>query len=79
LVVDALVLSRTKAPDSGGCRFCGVLVRALDTFFEGWRVARQRVFLDVKEKGSIKVGIDQEKWKGEAVEIYSASGRKILL
>jgi hypothetical protein len=76
LVIDALALSRTKAPDSGGCRFCGVLVRALDLFFEDWRKIRERVYVDLREKGSIKVGLDQEKRKGQAVEIYSAPGRK---
>jgi hypothetical protein len=34
-----------------------------------------RIFVDLQEKGSIKVGVDGEKWKGEAVELYATSGR----
>jgi len=74
LVLDALSLAKTKDPKEGGCRFCGVLVQALDAFFEEWRGVRQRVSVDLKEKGTIKVGIDGEKWKRELVEIYAGSG-----
>jgi hypothetical protein len=74
LVLDALSLARTKDTKEGGCRFCGVLVQALDAFFEDWRGVRQRVSVDVQEKGSIKVGIDGERWKCELVEIYAGSG-----
>lgn len=79
LVLDALALQRTKAPSDGGCRFCAVLIRALDAFFEGWRRCRSRVTLDIKEKGSIKVGVDGEEWKGELVEIHAGSGRILFL
>ena len=74
LVLDALSLARTKDSKEGGCRFCDILVQALDAFFEDWRGVRQRVCVDVKEKGTIKVGIDGERWKRELVEIYAASG-----
>ncbi|KAF2690681.1 HET-domain-containing protein [Lentithecium fluviatile CBS 122367] len=76
LVLDALSLAKTKDPKEGGCRFCGVLVQALDAFFENWRGVRQRVCVDLKEKGSIKVGIDGEEWKRELVEIYAGSASR---
>ena len=78
LVLDSSNLSKTKAPAEGGCRFCGLLVQALDAFFDGWRGSRQRVNLDLKEKGSIKVGIDGERWNGELIEIYADAGRTSL-
>src|SRR4051794_38571381 len=71
LVLDSFNLPKTKAPVEGGCRFCGLLVQALDAFFEGWRGSRRRVNLDLKEKGSIKVGVDGERWNDELVEIYA--------
>jgi hypothetical protein len=76
LVLDAFELSRTKAPIDKGCRFCDVVVQALDTFCGDWRGARRRIVVDIKEKGVIRVNVDGEKWKGEAVEIYAASGRE---
>ncbi|KAF2466903.1 HET-domain-containing protein [Lindgomyces ingoldianus] len=76
LVLDPLSLERTKAPIDGGCRFCHVLVLALDGFFEGWRGCRQRIIVDLKEKGNIKVGSEGEKWKGEQVEIYARSASR---
>jgi hypothetical protein len=75
LVLDALALARTKSTDCGGCRFCNVLVQTLDAFFQKWRGARCRVNVSLKEKGTIKVSIDDERWKGEIVEIYAGSGR----
>jgi hypothetical protein len=78
LVLDPLSLSRTRLPSDGGCRYCAVLVSALDTFFEGWRSVRQKILLDLKEKSSIKVSIEVEKWCHEAVEIYAGSGRDIF-
>ena len=78
LVLDALDLGKTKDPKEGGCRFCGVLVQALDAFLEDWRGTRQRVLIDIKEKGTVKVGIDGDKWKREQVEIYTGSGRRLL-
>jgi hypothetical protein len=74
LVLDALTLARTKDSKEGGCRFCGTIVQALDAFFEEWRGTRQRITLDLKERGTIKLGIDGEKWKREHVEIYAGSG-----
>ncbi|KAF2732410.1 HET-domain-containing protein [Polyplosphaeria fusca] len=76
LVLDALALHRVKAPTDGGCRFCGVLVQALDAFFEGWRGCRGRVTVDLKEKASIRVGMEGEKWKGDSVEIYAGSASR---
>ena len=71
LVLDAFALSRSAVPKDGGCRFCYVLCQALDAFFEDWRGTRQRINVDIKEKGTITVGLDQEKWKGELVKIYA--------
>jgi hypothetical protein len=78
LVLDATVLSKIKDTKEGGCRFCDVLVQALDVFFEDWRGTRQRVCIDIKEKGSIKVGIDGERWRRDLVEIYAGSGTYLL-
>lgn len=75
LVIDGLSLSRTKDVSHRGCRFCNVLIQALDVFFDGWRGARGRVQIDIREKGTIKVSIDDERWRGEAIEIYAGSGR----
>ena len=75
LVLDALLLTRTRAADCGGCRFCNVLVHTLDAFFAKWRGVRSRVNVSLKEKASIKVSMDGERWKGEVVEIYAGSGR----
>jgi hypothetical protein len=75
LVLDALSLSRIKSPAEGGCRFCYVLIQALDAFFDDWRGSRQRINVDLKEKGSIKVGIDGVNWKGQLVEIFAGAGR----
>jgi hypothetical protein len=75
LVLDALMLARTRSTDCGGCRFCNVLVQTLDAFFKRWRGVRCRVNVHLKEKGTIKVSIDDERWKREVVEIYAASGR----
>ena len=75
LVVDGLTLSQTKDVSNRGCRFCNVLVQALDAFFEKWRDSRVRVNVDIKEKSTIKLSIDGERWKGEMIEIYAGSGR----
>lgn len=72
LVLDAFIVSRTATPKEGGCRFCYALCQALDAFFEDWRNTRQRINVDIEEKGAIMVGLDQEKWKGELVKIYAA-------
>ncbi|ORY00101.1 heterokaryon incompatibility protein-domain-containing protein [Clohesyomyces aquaticus] len=76
LVLDALSLQRTRAPTDGGCRFCGVLIHALDHFFEGWRECRERITVDIREKRSIKVELDGEKWKSELIEIYAGSAAR---
>ncbi|KAF1833342.1 HET-domain-containing protein [Decorospora gaudefroyi] len=73
LVLDALSLSKTK---QGTCRFCHVLTLVLDAFFEGWRGARVRVNVDLKEKATIKVSLDEERWKQETVEIYAGSATR---
>ena len=75
LVLDALILSKTKDVARGGCRFCNVLILVLDALFEKWRGARIRINVDLKEKGTIKVSLDGERWKDETVEIYAGSGR----
>ncbi|KAF2662188.1 HET-domain-containing protein [Lophiostoma macrostomum CBS 122681] len=76
LVLDPLSLSRTKLPSDGGCRYCALLKSALDTFFEGWRNIRQKILMDLKEKASINVSIEAEKWGHEAVEIYARSASR---
>ena len=73
LVLDALSLSKTK---ENGCRFCNVLIVVLDAFFEKWRGARIRVNVDIKEKSTIKISLDGERWKDEIAEIYAGSGRR---
>ena len=75
LVLDALALSSIKPTARGGCRFCIVLVQALDTFFGKWRGSRCRVNLYIKEKGTIKVSLDGAQWAKQMVEIYAGSGR----
>lgn len=74
LTLDSLALSGTKDVSNRGCRFCNVLIPALDAFFEGWRGSRARVTVDIKEKGTIKISFDGEHWKDELIEIYAGSG-----
>jgi hypothetical protein len=74
LVIDALALSKTKDVAHRGCRFCNVLMQALDAYFEKWRGARVKLNVDLKERSTIKVSIDEEQWKGEIIEIYAGSG-----
>jgi hypothetical protein len=75
LVIDALTLSKTKDVVHRGCRFCNVLIQALDAFLEKWRGARVKINVELKEKATIKLSIDGEQWKGEIIEIYAGSGR----
>jgi hypothetical protein len=75
LVIDGLSLSKTKDVSNRGCRFCNVLIQGLDAFFGAWRGARARIHVDIKEKGTIKVSIDDERWNGEVIEIYAGSGK----
>lgn len=75
LVVDALSLSRVK---ESACRFCNVLVLVLDAFFSGWRGARIKVHVDIKEKGTIKITLGGERWKNEIAEIYAGPGRLLF-
>lgn len=76
LVIDALTLTRTKEVGKGGCRFCIVLVLALDAFFEKWRGARVRVHVEIKEKGTVRVSLDGARWKDEIVELYAGSASR---
>jgi hypothetical protein len=78
LVVDALILSNTKAAANGGCRFCNVLVQVLDAFFGKWRGSRCRANVKLEEKGTIKVSLDGAKWENQMVEIYAGSGRQYV-
>ncbi|KAK7179144.1 hypothetical protein DPSP01_012204 [Paraphaeosphaeria sporulosa] len=71
LVIDAFELSKLRLPKEGGCRFCNVLCQALDAFFGGWRGSRQRVNIEILEKGTIEIGLDQEAWRSEVVSIYT--------
>ncbi|KAH8695708.1 heterokaryon incompatibility protein-domain-containing protein [Phaeosphaeriaceae sp. PMI808] len=74
LVIDAAALSKTKDVSNRGCKFCNVLILALDAFFGKWRDAK--VFVELLEKGIIKVSIDSERWKGELIEIYAGSASR---
>ncbi|KAF2635917.1 HET-domain-containing protein [Massarina eburnea CBS 473.64] len=76
LVLDSSSLAKTKDTQEGGCRFCAVLCQALDAFSQGWRDTLQRVNVDLKEKGTIKVGLDANRWKGERIEIYAGSASR---
>ncbi|KAF2183407.1 HET-domain-containing protein [Zopfia rhizophila CBS 207.26] len=71
LVLDGLSLQKNHS-----CRFCGVLTQALDAFFEGWRGKRGRFTVDLTEKRSIKVRIDDGASKSEIVEIYAGSASR---
>lgn len=75
LVLDALALSRTPKSSRGSCRFCNALCQALDVFADGWRDTRQRINVDIEEKGTIRVGLDQKRWQGELIEMYNAKRR----
>jgi hypothetical protein len=79
LVIDALVLSKTKDVTRRGCRFCNVVIQALDAFFEKWRGARVRINVALREKATVKVSIDGERWRGEVIEIYAGSGRRSFI
>lgn len=76
LVIDALALSNVKPATNGRCRFCTVLVQALDAFFDAWRGARCRVNVNIREKGTIKVSLDGAQWTNRMIEIYAGSGRQ---
>lgn len=75
LVLDALILSNVKSTTGGGCRFCVILTKALDAYFEKWRGARCRVNVDIQEKGTIKLSLDGSLWIDRSLEIYAGSGR----
>lgn len=75
LVLDAFAFSKTPDVKQGGCRFCNVLLVALDAFFENWRGARARINVDIREKGTIKISLDGALWKDQTVEIYAGSGQ----
>ncbi|OAK96019.1 HET-domain-containing protein [Phaeosphaeriaceae sp. SRC1lsM3a] len=76
LVIDALTLSQTKDVSRKGCRFCNVLIQALDAFFEKWRGTRTKVNVEIVEKATVKVSMDGERWKGEIIEIYAGSASR---
>lgn len=78
LILDALALSNAKPATNGGCRFCTVLVQALDAFFEAWRGARCRVNVNIREKGTIRVSLDGVQWTNQMIEIYAGSGRQCI-
>ncbi|KAF2002670.1 HET-domain-containing protein [Amniculicola lignicola CBS 123094] len=76
LILDALQLQRTKETTDGGCRFCRVLIKALDNFFDDWKGFRGRIILGMKEKGTIKISIDGNTWRGKLIEIYAESASR---
>jgi hypothetical protein len=78
LVLDALVLANISSTTRGACRFCAVLVQALDAFVEKWRGTRCRVNVDIKEKETIKVSLDGAQCAKRAIEIYAGSGRRYV-
>ncbi|KAF1921850.1 heterokaryon incompatibility protein-domain-containing protein [Ampelomyces quisqualis] len=76
LIIDALSLSQTKDVTNRGCRFCNVLIQALDVFFENWRGARAKIHVEIVEKATIKVSIDEHRYTGEVIEIYAGSASR---
>ncbi|KAF2846282.1 HET-domain-containing protein [Plenodomus tracheiphilus IPT5] len=76
LVIDTFTLIKTKDASKGGCRFCIVLILALDAFLGNWRGARTKVNLELREKGTVKINLDGDRWKNEIVEIYAGSASR---
>ncbi|PVI07913.1 HET-domain-containing protein [Periconia macrospinosa] len=76
VVLDLFSLAKTKDTREGGCRFCNVLIQALDALSPGWRESFQKAFMNLNEKGTINIEIDSEKWKGEMIEIYAGSASR---
>lgn len=74
LVLDAVALSRSKKPNDGGCRFCNVISQALGGFYKSWDKTGQRIYVELQEKGTIKVALDGSSNREEAVELSAASG-----
>lgn len=77
IVLDLFGLARVKDVAEGGCRFCHVLVQALDALSAGWKGSSRKAFAHLTEKGTIKVEIDSDKWKGDLIEIYAGSGKRL--
>jgi hypothetical protein len=75
LMIDALALTKTKDVTRRGCRFCNVLIQSLDAFFEDWRGTGVRIGVDIRERATIKVSIDNDRRRGEIIEIYAGSCR----
>jgi hypothetical protein len=61
------------------CRFCAVLVAALEAVVDGWNDKKKQMrslVLEIKWKGTIRILLPAEK---EVVEIYGGLGESILL
>jgi hypothetical protein len=61
------------------CRFCAVLVAALDAVVDGWKDKKKQMrslVLEIKWKGTIRILLPNEK---EVVEIYGGLGESISL
>lgn len=57
-----------------GCRFCQLLIRALDGLIKDWRRMRAAIVMDLADGKTIKVAFTQGKEK-KWLEIYSPKGR----
>ena len=60
-----------------GCRFCQVLIRALDKLIKDWRHMRTAIIVDLAEGKTIKVTFTQGKEK-KWLEIYSPKGQSVV-
>ncbi|CAI6338355.1 unnamed protein product [Periconia digitata] len=76
VVLDLFSLAKTKDLREGGCRFCNVLIQALDALSIGWNGSSRRAFMHLQEKGTIQIELDNEKWRGELVEMYAGSASR---
>jgi len=75
LVVDGLELQRIQ---SKGCRFCHVIVQALDGFCKEWKKSRGRVVLEMVEKGPVKITLDDSTLGEVSVELSASSGKWVF-
>ncbi|KAF2204730.1 hypothetical protein GQ43DRAFT_446555 [Delitschia confertaspora ATCC 74209] len=74
LVLDGLESQRTQNSD---CRFCGILIQALDGFWKDWKTSRNRVTIDIVEQGPITVGMSGPKLMVTIIELAASSAHVI--
>ncbi|KAH4195895.1 hypothetical protein HBI04_109440 [Parastagonospora nodorum] len=51
-------------------------MQALDAFLEEWRGTRDKICIELREKGTIKVSIDSKRRREEIVELYAGSASR---